>query len=163
MLDQAQIQSVQANLSALVTSNQTEFPKTAALLRRGKGEFVALDTIHPTFLVILAKHLTLCDKLALFMRKSAEEWMLSGAGPLARRFRDLCDPEMASLLDSTFASLVEQGLVTMSLTPLESAFGIFHRFQLLVCVLRKCFVNVGPPPGSAVLVATKNMSFLNTW
>jgi len=124
LLDQAQIQSVQANMSALVTSYQAEFPKTAALVRRGKGEFATLDSVHPTFLVIVAKHFALCDKLSVLMRKSAEEWKLSGAGPLASRFHNLCDPEMASLLDSTFASLVERGAVTMSLTPLESIFGI---------------------------------------
>jgi hypothetical protein len=86
LLDQAQIQSVQANMSALVTSYQAEFPKTAALVRRGKGDFATLDTVHPTFLVIVAKHFALCDKLSVLMRKSAEEWKLSGAGPLASRF-----------------------------------------------------------------------------
>jgi hypothetical protein len=68
---------------------------------------------------------------------------------------------MTSLFDSAFASLVERGAVKLSLTPLESAFGIFHRFQLLICILRQCFVNVGPPPGTAVLAASKNISFLS--
>ncbi len=71
-------------MSALVISNQAKLPKTAALLRRGRDEYVTLDTVRPMFLVILSEYLPLCDKLALGLRKSGKE--LSGAGPLASRF-----------------------------------------------------------------------------